>query len=41
MAIQHLTEEQISTWSRTQKDEWWFKNVEEVQKRWEQFKLGL
>jgi len=21
--------------------EWWFKNVEAVQKRWEQFKLGL
>jgi OPT family oligopeptide transporter len=27
MAIQHLTDEQIATWSRAQKDEWWFKNV--------------
>jgi uncharacterized oligopeptide transporter (OPT) family protein len=27
MAIQNLTEEQIATWSRRQKDEWWFKNV--------------
>jgi uncharacterized oligopeptide transporter (OPT) family protein len=27
MAIQHLSDEQISTWSRSQKDEWWFKNV--------------
>ena len=27
MAIQHLSEEQISTWSRFQKDEWWFKNI--------------
>ena len=27
MAIQHLSEEQISTWTRSQKDEWWFKNV--------------
>jgi OPT family oligopeptide transporter len=27
MAILHLTHEQISTWTRTQKDEWWFKNV--------------
>lgn len=27
MALQHLTDEQIRTWTRTQKDEWWFKNV--------------
>ncbi len=27
MAIQHLSDEQISTWTRSQKDEWWFKNV--------------
>ena len=27
MAIQHLTDEQISNWSREQKDEWWFKNI--------------
>jgi uncharacterized oligopeptide transporter (OPT) family protein len=27
MALQHLTDEQIATWSRAQKDEWWFKNV--------------
>jgi hypothetical protein len=27
MAIQHLTDEQISTWTREQKDQWWFDNV--------------
>src|SRR5512134_2190728 len=27
MAIPHLTEEQIRTWSREQKDRWWFENV--------------
>lgn len=27
MAIQNLTDEQISTWTRAQKDEWWFKNI--------------
>jgi OPT family oligopeptide transporter len=27
MAIQNLTDEQIATWTRAQKDEWWFKNV--------------
>ncbi len=27
MAIQHLTDEQTATWSRAQKDEWWFKNI--------------
>ena len=27
MALQHLTDEQVQTWSRAQKDEWWFKNV--------------
>jgi OPT family oligopeptide transporter len=27
MAIPHLTDEQIATWTRAQKDEWWFKNV--------------
>ena len=27
MSLQHLTDEQIATWSRAQKDEWWFKNV--------------
>lgn len=27
MALQHLTNEQIATWTRAQKDEWWFKNV--------------
>ena len=27
MALIQLTEEQIRTWTRAQKDEWWFKNV--------------
>lgn len=27
MAIQNLTDEQIQTWSREQKDQWWLKNV--------------
>ncbi|MFN7021463.1 MAG: OPT/YSL family transporter, partial [Phycisphaerales bacterium] len=27
MAIPHLTEEQIRTWTREQKDQWWFTNV--------------
>jgi len=27
MALQQLTEEQIKTWSRAQKDEWWFDNI--------------
>lgn len=27
MALQHLTEEQTRTWTRTQKDQWWFENV--------------
>ena len=27
MAIQQLTEEQVRTWSREQKDRWWFENV--------------
>jgi uncharacterized oligopeptide transporter (OPT) family protein len=27
MAITQLSEEQVRTWSRAQKDEWWFKNV--------------
>lgn len=27
MAIQQLNEEQIRTWTRTQKDRWWFENV--------------
>ncbi len=27
MALKQLTEEQIRTWTRGQKDEWWFKNV--------------
>ncbi len=27
MALQQLTEEQIRTWTRRQKDEWWLKNV--------------
>jgi len=27
MAIQQLSEEQIHTWTRAQKDEWWFKNI--------------
>src|ERR1700752_130837 len=27
MALKQLTEEQVRTWSRTQKDDWWFKNV--------------
>ncbi len=27
MAIQHLTDEQIKTWTRAQKDEWWLHNV--------------
>jgi len=27
MALQHLTDEQIKTWTRAQKDEWWLKNV--------------
>lgn len=27
MAIQHLTEEQVRTWTRERKDRWWFENV--------------
>jgi uncharacterized oligopeptide transporter (OPT) family protein len=27
MALKQLSEEQIRTWTRAQKDEWWFKNV--------------
>ena len=27
MALQQLDEEQIRTWTRAQKDEWWFRNV--------------
>ncbi len=27
MAIQHLTDEQVQTWSLEQKDRWWLKNV--------------
>ena len=27
MALQQLSEEQIRTWTRAQKDEWWFSNV--------------
>ena len=27
MALQQLTEDQIRTWTRTQKDTWWFENV--------------
>lgn len=27
MAIQHLSDEQISTWTRAQKDQWWLTNV--------------
>ncbi|MGM9479655.1 OPT family oligopeptide transporter [Roseateles sp. NT4] len=27
MALQHLTDDQIATMTRAQKDEWWFKNV--------------
>ena len=27
MALIQLEEEQIRTWTRAQKDEWWFKNV--------------
>src|SRR5260221_8726908 len=27
MALLHLTEEQIRTWTRAQKDTWWFENV--------------
>ena len=27
MALPQLTDEQIRTWSRSQKDQWWFKNV--------------
>jgi OPT family oligopeptide transporter len=27
MAIQHLTEEQIRSWSREQKDRWWLENI--------------
>ncbi|WP_077037435.1 OPT family oligopeptide transporter [Pelomonas sp. KK5] len=27
MAIQQLTDEQTRTWTRAQKDEWWFRNV--------------
>jgi uncharacterized oligopeptide transporter (OPT) family protein len=27
MALIHLDEEQVRTWTRTQKDEWWFANV--------------
>jgi uncharacterized oligopeptide transporter (OPT) family protein len=27
MALQQLTDEQIRTWTRAEKDEWWFRNV--------------
>ena len=27
MALQQLSDEQVRTWSRAQKDEWWLKNV--------------
>jgi len=27
MALQQLTDDQIRTWTRAQKDEWWFRNV--------------
>ena len=27
MALQHLTDEQVRTWTREQKDEWWFRNI--------------
>jgi len=27
MALQHLTEEQVRTWTREQKDRWWLENV--------------
>jgi uncharacterized oligopeptide transporter (OPT) family protein len=27
MAIQNLTDEQVRTWTREQKDQWWFENV--------------
>jgi len=27
MALQHLTEEQVATWTREQKDRWWLANV--------------
>jgi OPT family oligopeptide transporter len=27
MALQHLTDEQTRTWTRAQKDQWWFDNV--------------
>ena len=27
MAITQLTDEQIRTWTRAQKDRWWFENV--------------
>ena len=27
MALQQLSDEQINTWTRAQKDEWWFKNI--------------
>ena len=27
MAPQQLSEEQVRTWSRVQKDQWWFDNI--------------
>ncbi len=27
MALQHLTDEQVASWTREQKDHWWFQNV--------------
>lgn len=27
MALQQLSDEQIRTWTRAQKDEWWFSNI--------------
>jgi hypothetical protein len=27
MALKQLTEEQVRTWTRAQKDDWWFRNV--------------
>ena len=27
MAIKQLTDEQVATWSRLEKDQWWYDNV--------------
>ncbi|HEY9104771.1 OPT family oligopeptide transporter [Chitinimonas sp.] len=41
MALQQLTDEQTRTWTRAQKDEWWFKNVYRTNMRQLTLRSGL